>query len=108
MKVELDKTIISLNSEDDLTSTINITLNKDVNKKIKNKDLFIILPHELEFTEGYNHYTFNFEKDEDLIEIETKIQPKSDELGDIKTGKYDILIFTDDYEYKKELVVKTK
>ena len=108
METELSKNTIGLDSGE-LFTELNIYLTKDVDKKIKNKDLFIILPPELEFCpENYNHYRFNFDENENDITISTKIKPKKDDLGNIRTGKYDILIFTDDHESTEELIVRSK
>lgn len=99
MESELSKNVISPNSYTELK----ILLSKDVDKKIKSKDLFIILPPELEFENGHNHYKFNFDENENVIEIITKIKPSQN-----KTGVYDIVIFADEHECREELIVRSK
>ena len=99
MESELSKNVISPNSYTELK----ILLSKDVDKKIKSKDLFIILPPELEFKNGHNHYKFNFDENENVIEIITKIKPSQN-----KTGVYDIVIFADEHECREELIVRSK
>ena len=108
METELTRKTIGLDSNN-LITELKINLTKDVNKKIEAKNLFIILPPELEFETGYyNHYKFSFDKTEDKIDILSLIKPKKDSSGNYRTGRYDILIFTDEYEFKEELVVRSK
>lgn len=99
MESDLSNHQITTDSSTELT----ITLTKDVNKKIEGKELFIILPTELQFKNGFNHYNFNFDKDEDSFDIKAIIEPSEEK----KTGVYDIVVFAEDHECRETLVVRS-
>ena len=92
---------------DDPEIELNLTISNKSNKEIGNKELFIVLPKELQFKDGYyNHYTFSFEKEEPPFTIKTVIEPKEID-GEKRTGYYDILIFCEDNVFKKEILVRS-
>ena len=104
INVKLDKQEIFL-SDEDPEINVKIVLSNKSNSQIKNKELFIIIPPELEFKNEYNGVKFNLDVGEVIDDISIPIKPKLIN-NQFKTGRYDIIVFCEDKIIPNEVTVR--
>lgn len=97
--VKIPKRNIIIGSNDE-TCSVDITITNTGKKDIGEKSLYIILPPELKFISGVNHYLINIQEGESFT------IPNIIGLEELRTGYYDILIFCDDFVKKEEILVR--
>ena len=100
IEVKIPKRTIVIGSENE-TCDIDIEITNTSPKAIGDKDLYVILPPELKFIEGVNHYIISAEEGEDPFTIHNVIG-----LNEQRTGYYDVLIFCEDFVTKEEILVR--
>ena len=103
INVSFDKKEINL-SEQENEVLMNITIENKSQTKIRDKNLFIIIPPELKFGTGYENYNsikFNLDVNEKIDDISIPIMPKKQ-----ITGWYDILVFCEDKVITNEILIK--
>lgn len=102
--VNFDKKVLDINETNPLIN-MDIFIKNEGKIEVNDKEIFIIVPPELEIAGGYKSYLFNLEVGEECDPINVQIIPKEID-GEIKTGLYDILVFCEDKVFSNEILIK--
>lgn len=103
--VNFNKRTIDLSKDDDHTVKMEINIANEGETEVRDKEVFIIIPPELNIKDGYNSYLFNLEIGEVIPAIDVFIEPKEIN-GEIRTGWYDILVICEDKVISNEILVR--
>ena len=107
IQIDLDKTEYLL-SQGDVHINFDVVIENNSNKRILNKEAFLVFSPELKLESDYNAFTFNLEIDEkgdNAIRVPFELVPQTF-YDEIKTGYYDILVFCEDTVIKKEILIR--
>lgn len=107
IQVGFNKKEINLRENTNHNIKMNIDVKNNSKIEIHDKEIFIVVPPELEIQSGYNSFKFKLDVNEEFSIDDIIIKPTSFSDG-ARTGWYDVLVFCEDKVIANEILIRGK